>query len=59
MDPWISETAVPQRHWEDFSPGSVSEFKGHQQLHDASAAFDSKLLTEFAAGAVGTSHRRH
>jgi len=29
--------------------------KGHQQLFDSSAAFDLKLLTEFAPSAVGTS----
>src|SRR2546421_11416709 len=37
----------------------TSEAKGHEQLLDPGAAFDLKFLFEFAAGAVGTSNRRH
>src|SRR3954466_13563066 len=37
----------------------TSETKGHSQLYGSRAAFDSKFLTEFAAGGVGTSNRRH
>src|SRR5882724_11310940 len=33
--------------------------KGHSQLYGSRAAFDLKFLTEFAAGGVGTSDRRH
>src|SRR5712671_2506774 len=37
----------------------TSETKGHSQLYGSRAAFDLKFLTEFAAGGVGTSNRRH
>src|SRR5262245_66195253 len=43
-----SETAVPQRHWEDFSPGSVSEFGPRlvtrDEIVEFAAAFDPQPM---------------
>src|SRR6266704_4910185 len=43
-----SETVVPQRHWEDFSPGSVSEFGPRlvtrDEIVEFAAAFDPQPM---------------
>ena len=48
QSPSGSETAVPQRHWEDFSPGSVSEFGPRfvtrDEIVEFAAAFDPQPM---------------